>query len=142
MTPALPRTVQYIHRTLSKALKQAADDGLVPRNAAASVKPPQPRKEEIRPVSGDQVRALFAAVSCDRLEALYVVAVTSGLRQGELLGLRWEDVDLDGGVIQVRRTLSEARGGRTSRHRSRARGGASVSPSGPSTRSEPIGSTS
>ncbi|MEJ7818776.1 MAG: site-specific integrase, partial [Rubrobacteraceae bacterium] len=51
-------------------------------------------------------------VSGDRLEALYVVAVTAGLRQGELLGLKWEDVDLEAGMLQVRRTLSEARSGR------------------------------
>ncbi len=47
-----PRSVLHIHRTLSKALKQATDDGLIPRNAAASVKPPQPRREEIQPLQG------------------------------------------------------------------------------------------
>jgi hypothetical protein len=46
-----PRSVLHIHRTLSKALKQAADDGLIPRNAAGSVKPPQPRREEMQPLS-------------------------------------------------------------------------------------------
>jgi integrase len=51
-------------------------------------------------------------VSDHRLEALYTVAVTAGLRQGELLGLRWEDVDLEAGMLQVRRVLSEARSGR------------------------------
>jgi integrase len=107
-----PRTVQYVHRTLSKALKQAVNDGLIPRNAAASVKPPQPRREEIRPLDRDQARAFLATVYGDRLEALYVVAVTAGLRQGELLGLRWEDVDLEAGTLHVRRTLSEARSGR------------------------------
>ena len=107
-----PRIVQYIHRTLSKALKQAVSDGLIPRNAAASVKPPQPRRKEIRPLDREQVRAFLAAVSGDRLEAVYIVAITAGLRQGELLGLKWEDVDLDSGTLQVRRTISEARSGR------------------------------
>jgi integrase len=107
-----PRTVQYIHRTLSKALKQAVSDGLIPRNAAGSVKPPQPRTEEIRPLDREQVRAFLEAISGDRLEALYVVAITAGLRSGELLGLKWEDVDLEAGMLQVRRTLSEARSGR------------------------------
>jgi integrase len=106
------RTVQYIHRTLFKALKQAVDDGLIPRNAAASIKPPQPRRGEIRPLDREHVRAFLATVSGERLEALYVVAITAGLRQGELLGLKWEDVDLDAGTLQVRRTLSEARSGR------------------------------
>lgn len=106
------RTVQYAHTTLNKALKQAVADGLIPRNAAASVKAPRPRRTEIKPLNREQVRTLFNAVSGHRLEALYVVAVTAGLREGELLGLRWEDVDLERGMLQVRRTLSEARSGR------------------------------
>ena len=106
-----PRTVLHVHRSLSKALKQAKDDGLIPRNAAEPVKPPRPRKEEIRPLTPEQVRALFASVSGTRNEALYVVAVTAGLRRGELQGLKWEDVDLEAGMLQVRRTLSEPKGG-------------------------------
>ena len=107
-----PRTILHIHRTLSKALKQAVLDGLIPRNAAASVKPPSPRREEIQPLSREQVRTFLQVVSDDRLEALYVVAITAGLRRGELLGLKWEDLDLDAGMLQVRRTLSETRDGR------------------------------
>ncbi len=107
-----PRTVRYIHVTLSKALKQAVSDGLIPRNAAASVKAPKPAKKEITPLSREQVNALFTAVSGKRLEPLYVLAITAGLREGELLGLKWEDVDLDSGMLQVRRSLSEARSGR------------------------------
>ncbi len=106
------RTVQYAHTTLNKALKQAVADGLIPRNAAASVKAPRPRRPEIKPLDREQVRALFDTVSGHRLEALYIVAVTAGLREGELLGLRWEDVDLERGMLQVRRVLSEARSGR------------------------------
>src|ERR687894_1833081 len=106
-----PRTVLHIHRAFSKALKQPAADGLTPRTPAAPVKPPQPRGEEIRPLNREQVRALFEAASGDRLEALYIMAVTAGLRRGELQGLKWEDVDLEAGTIQVRRTLSEPKGG-------------------------------
>src|SRR5215217_1398975 len=58
-----------------------------------------------------QVRVLFDAVKGDRLEALYVLAVTTGLRQGELLGLKWDDIDLQVGTLQVRRTLTTAKGG-------------------------------
>jgi integrase len=110
-----PRSVLHIHRTLSKALKQAANDGLIPRNAAASVKPPQPRKEEMQPLSRDQVRAFLDTIRGDRMEALYVLAVTAGLRQGELLALKWKDVDLEGEypTLQVRRSLSETRGRRS-----------------------------
>ena len=93
-----PRTVQYIHVTIHKALKQALNDGLVPRNVAEAVKPPQVRREEIQPLTPEQTKRLVEFVSEDRLEALYVLAVTAGLRQGELLGLKWEDVDLDHGI--------------------------------------------
>jgi integrase len=84
-------------------------------SAAASVKPPQPRKEEIQPLSRDQVRVFLETVEGDRMEALYVLAVTAGLRRGELLALKWKDVDLDGEypTLQVRRSLSETRGRRS-----------------------------
>jgi integrase len=109
-----PRTVNYIHTTLYKALSQAVSDGLVQRNAA-SVKAPRPEKPEIKPLSREQARKLIAAAhqAGDRFEALYVLALHSGLREGELLGLRWDDLDLGGttATIQVRRTLSETRTG-------------------------------
>lgn len=106
------RTVRYVHTTLNKALSQAVADGMIPRNVCGAVKAPQPRKAEIRPLDREQVRTLLDTVSGDRLEALYTAAVTAGLRQGELLALRWEDVDLDAGKLQVRRTASETRTGR------------------------------
>ncbi len=106
-----PRTVQYVHVTLHKALKQAVMDGLIPRNATEAVKPPQVRREEMRPLAPEQVKTLLEAAHDDRLEALYVLAVTTGLRQGELLGLKWEDVDLEAGTLKVRRTLATAKGG-------------------------------
>jgi integrase len=106
-----PRTVQYIHVTLHKALKQAVADGLIPRNATEAVRPPQVRKEEIRPLTAEQVKTLFEAVRGDRLESLYVLAVHTGLRQGELLGLKWGDVDLEAGTLQVRCTLTTAKSG-------------------------------
>jgi integrase len=106
-----PRTVQYIHVTLHKALKQAIADGLIPRNATEAVRPPQVRREEMRPLTAEQVKVLFEAAKGDRLEALYILAVTAGLRQGELLGLKWDDIDLEAGTLQVRRTLTTAKGG-------------------------------
>ena len=105
------RTAQYIHVTLHKALKQAVQDGLIPRNATEAVKAPQVRREEMRPLSGDQVKVLLEVARGDRLEALYVLAIHTGLRQGELLGLKWEDVDLESGTLRVRRTLVTAKGG-------------------------------
>jgi integrase len=106
-----PRTVQYIHTTLRKALQDAMSDGLIPRNVADGIKAPRPKKKEINPLSPEQARTFLKAVRGDRLEALYVLAIHRGLRQGELLGLRWEDVDLEAGTLQVRRTLSWTKSG-------------------------------
>ena len=82
-------------------------DGLIPRNATEAVKPPQPTREEMHPLTPERAKLLLqvAHESGDRLEALYVLAINTGLRQGELLGLKWDDVDLDDGSLQVRRTL-------------------------------------
>ena len=106
-----PRTVQYVHVTLHKALEQAQGDGLVARNAAKGIKAPRPKKKEISPLTPDQARAFLEAARGDRFEALFVLALHCGLREGELLGLRWDDVDLEAGTLRVRRTLSETRDG-------------------------------
>lgn len=105
------RTVQYLLFLLRKALQQAVEDGLIPRNVAHGVKVSQAGKEEVRPFSPEQTNAFLEAVSGDRFEALYVLAVHTGLRQGELMGLCWEDVDLKARTLSVKRTLSGAKGG-------------------------------
>lgn len=101
-----PATVRKIHSTLHKALSQAVSDGMVPRNGA-EVKAPRPTPEEMHPLSEDEAQAFLEAASesGDRFEALYVLAITTGLRRGELLGLRWDDVDLDRGALRVGRAL-------------------------------------
>jgi integrase len=110
-TGLAPRTVQYIHTTLHKALKQAANDGLITRNVAGAVKPPRPISKEIQPLAPEQARALLEAARGDRLEAIYVLAITAGLREGELLGLKWADVDLETGKLSVRRGLTITKNG-------------------------------
>jgi integrase len=105
------RTVGYIHTTIHNALEQAVKDGLVPRNVADVVKPPQLCKEEIQPLTPAQTKSFLVAVGGHRFEALYVLAVTAGPRQGELLGLKWEDIALDRKLLQVKRTLSSTKGG-------------------------------
>jgi integrase len=107
------RTVRYVHTTLHKAPKQAVMDGLIPRNATEAVRPPQPSREEMHPLTPEQAKLLLqvAHETGDRLEALYVLAIHTGLRQGELLGLKWDDVDLEDGSLQVRRTLTITKNG-------------------------------
>ena len=105
------RTVQLIHTVLRKALQQAVLDEILPRNVCQAVRAPRRVKKEIRPLTPEQVRTLFQVARGDRFEALYVLAVAAGLRRGELLGLRWEDVDLERGTLQVRRQLTRTKAG-------------------------------
>ena len=104
-----PATVRKIHSTLHKALSQAVADGLTPRNAA-DVKAPRPAPEEMQPLSEAEARAFLDAARGDRFEPLYMLAISTGLRRGELLGLRWKDVDLERGTLRVGRALVRERG--------------------------------
>jgi len=98
-------TVRQIHLILHRALKDAQRMGLVQRNVTEMVRPPRTRKIEMKTLDARQVDLFFEAVANERLEALFVLAVTTGMRQGELLGLRWQDVDVDKGVLHINRTL-------------------------------------
>ncbi|MBA3416200.1 MAG: site-specific integrase [Chloroflexia bacterium] len=108
-----PRTVQYIRAILRRALGQAMKWGLVGRNVATLVDPPRSVKTQVRPLSPEQARAFVEATRGDRLGPLFHVAIASGLRQGELFGLRWEDVDLATGSLTVRYALQRIEGALT-----------------------------
>ncbi|MEJ7843700.1 MAG: site-specific integrase [Rubrobacter sp.] len=99
-------TVHKMHAILHKALSQALRWHMVPRNVAEAVRPPRPAPKEMRPLSPEETRGLLRAARGERLEPLYVLAVTTGMRQGELLALRWQDVDLENATVSVRRTLT------------------------------------
>ena len=101
------RTVEYTHAVLHRALKQAVRWSMVPRNVCDAVDVPQVRRAEMHPLTPEQTRRFLNAARGERLEALYVVAVHAGLRPGELLALGWEDIDLDKGILHVRRALSD-----------------------------------
>ena len=100
-----PRSVEIVHVTLHKALKQAVAWTLIPRNVAEAARPPRPVGKEITPLSREQAQALLEAAKGDALHAFYVLPVTTGMRNGELLGLQWRDVDLEARALQVRRTV-------------------------------------
>ena len=87
-----PRTVQYLRAILRRALGQALKWGLVSRNVATLVDPPRIERKEMATLTPEQAPQFLAAVRGDRLEALYTVALSLGLRQGEALGLRWQDI--------------------------------------------------
>lgn len=79
------RTVQIIHTNRNKALKQAVRWSLIPRNVCASATPPRPPKNEFRPLDKGQMKALLEAAKNDKLYAFYVLACTTGNRNGEVL---------------------------------------------------------
>lgn len=105
-----PTTVSHLHAVLHRALAQAERWGVIARNPVALVDPPRMVRHEIQTFSPAQVRNLLATARGDRLEAVWVLAVTTGMRQGELLGLHWREVDLDAGRLAVTGSLQRIRG--------------------------------
>jgi integrase len=103
--PLSPKTVRYVHATLRRALRDAVADGLVVRNVAAQARPPRARRVEMHTWTAAEVGIFLASVREDRLYAAWLLLATLGLRRGELLGLRWADVDLTSGRIAIRQTL-------------------------------------
>jgi integrase len=100
-----PTTVRYAGSVLRIALGRALKQGRVLRNAATLADLPAKATHELVPLTAPEVRALLASVESDRLAPLFLAAVGTGLRQGELLALRWDDVDLDAGTVTVAHTL-------------------------------------
>ena len=100
-----PRWLQHQRSVLRAALAEAERQGLVARNVARLVKITNPRREEVQPLSVEEARKFIGHISGHRLEALFLVTMTLGLRQSEVLGLTWGDVDLEGGTLSVRRSL-------------------------------------
>lgn len=106
-----PRTVRHHRAVLRNALNAAMTQGLVTRNAAALAKPPKlSRRPDVQSLTVDQARTLIDGTTGDRLHALYVMALMTGLRQGELLGLSWDDVDWKRRRIRVAQTLQRQDG--------------------------------
>jgi len=100
------RTVAYVHVTIRKALAEAVRWQLLTRNVADQATPPRRQPSgELRTWSAAELRAFLGHVEGDRLYAAYVLAATTGLRRGELLGLRWRDLDLTAGRLSVTQTL-------------------------------------
>jgi integrase len=105
-------SVHHVHAILHRALDQGVKWGLLSRNVTDAVDPPRRHSPEMQVWSANDAAKVLAAANGDALEALWHLALTTGMRRGELLGLRWSDVDLDVGTLSVRRTLSR---GSTSR---------------------------
>lgn len=106
-----PRTVVLIHAVLRRALSHALRLGMIGSNPALAVIRPKFKRKEMKTLSDSQVRILLSFAEGGRFEVLFWLAVTTGLRQGELLGLKWSDVDWTGRRLGIQRQLQRLRGG-------------------------------
>ncbi|MFD7626807.1 tyrosine-type recombinase/integrase [Streptomyces sp. NPDC059851] len=106
-----PSTVMYVHSVLKSALEHAVREDELPRNVARNVKTAAPRPRRFRPLTSAEARQFLDAARADRLHPLYELALRTGLRKGELLGLQWEDLDLISGTASIRRSLQRTRTG-------------------------------
>jgi integrase len=101
-----PTTVNSLHMMLHRALKDAVRWGLIARNVCDLVSPPRKAKYEFQPLTVEQVNRLLEATRGHYMEALFKLALVTGMRRGELMGLKWQDIDFANGTLQVRRILT------------------------------------
>lgn len=99
-----PKSVRHVHTMLHKVLVDAVRWGRLPSNPADKADPPKPRQAEMKVWDLDQIRAFLDEVEDDRLSAAWLLMATTGMRRGEVVGLRWEDVDLDLGRLAIVQT--------------------------------------
>ena len=105
-----PSTVHRMRAVLSQCIDQGIRWGVTPRNVARLSRSPKLVRAEGRTLSPDQAKALLASLVGHHNQALYTLMLSTGLRRGEALGLRWDDVDLEGGIIRIRRSLKREGG--------------------------------
>jgi integrase len=99
------RTVRYLHAVLSSALKQAVRWGMLARNPAELVELPRQARKEMQALSPTEAAEFLKAAASDRWGVLFAFALATGLRPEEYLGLQWKDVDLERGIVTIRRAL-------------------------------------
>jgi integrase len=101
--------LRYAHAAMHRALGQAVKWGLITRNPTSVVDRPKPKRAEMKVWTVEQVRTFLTEVEGDRFEALYYIAVTTGLRMGELLGLLWSDLNWETARLQIQRQLQRVK---------------------------------
>ena len=105
------QTIHHIHKVIHGALKQAVKNKLVQHNVSEAVTLPRIKRREIRMLTPEEQYRFLEVLGGDRLGAAFLVLLGTGMRRGELLGLRWEDVNLDEGTVFIRRELVWTKGG-------------------------------
>ena len=135
------RTVGHVHRVLHRAFGHAATWGIVQQNVAALVSPPRVVATEISILSEDQIAKVLRHLEGRILRPIVALALATGARRGELLALRWKDLDLDAGTIKIERSLEQIHGAlRFKAPKQRTVGARSACRLGSSPNSAPIGS--
>lgn len=104
-------TVLKVHRLIHQALRDAVNEEVLPRNVADLVRPPTYVKPERRALTEDEAHAFIEAARQDRYYVLWLLAIGTGMRRGELLGLRWSDIDWRRGLLTVRHQEQQLRTG-------------------------------
>lgn len=99
------KSVRNIHGILHKALQQAVQIGYLPKNPADGCKPPRAEKKEIQPLNENQIQLFLAEIQGHPHEYLYKIALFTGIREGEILGLTWDCVDFERGTLRIRQQL-------------------------------------
>lgn len=103
-------TQRYLLRLLRAALQDAVEEDRISRNVARLVKLPAGGQRKVRPWSAEEARRFLRAAQTHRLYALWAVALAVGLRRGEALGLRWDNIDLTTGHAEIRQALHRVDG--------------------------------
>jgi integrase len=106
-----PRTVGHVHRVVRRALGQAVKWGIIANNAVSAAEPPRVQRVEIEILAPDQIKAVLDALRGRPLYPVAVIALATGMRRGEMVALRWSDIDLDAGKIRVERSLEQTNAG-------------------------------
>ena len=106
-----PRTVGHVHRLLHRALGHAATWGVVVQNVASLVSPPRVPSTEIEIIREEEIKAVLQKLRGRSMYMIATLGLATGMRRGELLALRWQDVDLDGGKLRVERSIEQTKAG-------------------------------
>ena len=104
------QSVKHHHRVISKALRDAVKWQFLARNVAEAVSPPKVKKVEMQTWDNKQIKTFLEAAKTSVYYSIYLTTIYTGMRRGEVLGLRWQDVDWDNKIIYVRQTLQPLRG--------------------------------
>lgn len=109
--PLSPKSIHNIHGVLHKALQQAVELGYLHKNPSDPCKLPRVEKAPIQPLDDEAIKSLLKTIQGHRYEYIYLVTLFTGMREGEVLGLKWDSVDFDEGTILICQQIQRKRGG-------------------------------